>query len=278
MSDPLARDYLDRFAIHHYQDQNTADTSTFDGEFETRVRPVYLSEYGGGPRAWNTLDSGLTLARIYLSALTKGFFSVVNAAESCIWWNPNGGGKYWSFWVHAHHARFIRPNMVQIALDAPGADSDFMIGAFANRDVGSLSIVALNRSASDVTIELTSTGQLPAYFEGRVSDSTRRFVDLGEVSSASPITIPARSLFSLGYRHRAGDGPVTVVERRRARPAVAQAATTVSGTPLMLDLRGRTVALSSSRSTPAPGAYCRVLRDNAGRTILRRVVVQSQRP
>ncbi len=277
MHDSLANPYLERFAIHNYVDGVSVDTTTFDSIPDEHVRPLWVSENAGN-HAFDTPDSALLLAREMLKSFTRSGVSAFMAAESQHWWDEQTGRKYGSFWTFCHFARFVRPHMKRIKAQLAVADPELLVGAFANRDLGSLSLVIVNSADSERSIDLASTSQLPSEFEARRTTPTEYFVDLGTVSSAASITVPARSILSLGYRHRAGDGSVSGVEQPRAHTGGRAAVGTGPRLLMIMDLLGRGVYLSS-RGTPdlAPGAYCRVVRDGSDRLLVRRFVAAGRR-
>lgn len=276
LADAEAAPYLDRFAIHNYVDGVSVDTTTFDSLPDEHARPLWVSE-NAGKHSFDTPDSALILARTILKAFTRSGVSAFMAAESQHWWDPAGGRKYGSFWVYCHFARFIRPNMKRIGAQLATADPDLMVGAFANDDLGSLSLIVVNTATSERTIDLASASTLPAEFEARQTTATEWFVDLGTVSSDASIVVPPRSILSLGHLHRDGDGTATASVHEVSRLHPRADAHVVARSLTVVDLRGRTAGPALRGATGlAPGAYCRVARDGTGRTIVDRFVAHTR--
>ncbi len=223
---PEAAPYLHRFAFHAYgSDGQTIDTNRVAGLPDGVNGTVWMSEAG-----YNCLehDKAMILARTIM-----GFFN-----NGVSLWNHNGlitnqhhlitksvdgwpdGVPTPNYWTHAHFARFVRPGWKRVS--AACANEGLMVSAYAHAPTGGFSLVVINSSTSaqDLTLSI-SGGPIPAALEGKVTSESESFVDMGGISPSGTITMPANSIMSLGYNHRAtrADAVGVVLDARFERGA-----------------------------------------------------------
>jgi O-glycosyl hydrolase len=267
LSRPGLGQYLDRIAVHGNQ-PGAVDHAE---HLPSVDRPLWITEDGAGPpptrkAGYDSPDSALGLASKLQTLFVTYNFSAASAPTAQKWYDEMTGRKYGAYWVHAHFARFMRPNMKRIKAELDTALPGLLVGAYANSDVGSFSIIVLNTGAEERTLAFGSTTQLPASFEARRSGPSEYFVDIGTVSLDAPITVPGRSILSLGHRIRGNDGATRNVQRPADREYTQREThRRWNETPRLFDLRGRSVSVSPhTMERPAPGAYFRVRRDGSG--------------
>jgi hypothetical protein len=234
MSNPEARDYLDRFAVHGAVGPTDTDTGAFNNIRGDHERPLWLSEFNWGEQ---TYSEALGYGRAVMKGLASGNISGYMAGGSL--WDNAVGTKYHGYYVNAQFFRFVRPGMKRVG--AVCADTDIMVGAFADESIGSFSVVFINSATSARVVTLSMSGDtLPDQLEMRRTSATEGFVDGGMVASSSTISLPAESIVSLGYgiREDAGTAVRRAVNATRTRHAPA-----VRGKHLMYDLLGRSVPI-----------------------------------
>jgi hypothetical protein len=140
------------------------------------------------------------------------------------------------------------------------ADSDIMVGTFADESIGSFSIVFINNATTAKSVTLSTAGDtLPGQLEMRRTTASEGFVDGGMVASTVSISLPAQSIVSLGHKVRVGSG--THVKRPRAVARVPLSQRRPGGSTAF-DLRGRRVTRTEScrrrgAAVMSSGAYPR---------------------
>jgi len=271
-ADPVCAPYVHRDAIHAYMpDAVTFDPAAFGGRVQpVEGTPLWMSEspykgdvstYEGAIHAAKTL-----VAAFKYSSMSAWIHLGIMANRGSNGWqtglaDKTSGARFPTYWVTAQYWRFIRPGMQRIEAQS-GRDSVEVI-AFKDDRVSSMSIIMLNETSTDHTVELSITGgDAPPRFDLRRTTESENFVMLGTVAPTATIDLPGRSVVSLGYNY-IGTGVPPDWETSVAHPIreTASGALVQTRSVRVYDLRGRLVSYGDGPAAIRSGAvsaaaYC----------------------
>lgn len=219
-ADPVARTYMDVFAVHGYTDGvnpnpgSTAATlwSTVYNRAKTVGAPVWMTETSGYTNGWT---GGFQLAQAIYAALKYG------KASAWLYWLVNyyGDEQYTlmvngtpnpRYYASKQFYKYVRPGAIQI--ESASDDLDIAVVAFAHPQDQTLTYVILNQGTAAKSATLAGSG-LPSSFAQYRSAASENCVNRGAFTGG-PLSIPAKSVVTLvgsGYNL-----PGTGVGDRRA--------------------------------------------------------------
>jgi len=202
-ADPVARNYMDIFAVHGYTDGvnpnpgSTAATlwSTVYNRAKTVGAPVWMTETSGYTAGWT---GGFQLAQAIYAALKYG------KASAWLYWliNYYGDEQYTlmvngtpnaRYYASKQFYKFVRPGAVQI--ESASDDLDVAVVAFAHPQDRTLVYVLLNQGVSAKSVTLSGTG-LPSSFAEYRSSASENCVSRGTLSGGS-LSVPSKSVVTL---------------------------------------------------------------------------------
>ncbi len=212
--DPEALGYMHAWAFHNYSRNSwhiRADTGSYSGSTPTQ-KPLWKTSGGQGLDSLNDWTTSMEQA--------NNIWNFLRNSKGSVWlWftlmaNSSGGefpknalmvnGKRTAaYYMSIHYFRYIRPGARQIGSES--SDDSVEVVAFNHSRNDCVTLVLLNNSSMDKTVDGISGSDVPVRFE-RVVSTLGAKLDHDSVSAGDNIVLPPNSLTTLVSGRYRGTG------------------------------------------------------------------------
>jgi glucuronoarabinoxylan endo-1,4-beta-xylanase len=198
-TDPVTSKYNGDIAVHrNAQDEELIRWVELTKDFN---RNYLMTETSGHDTTW---IGAMNLAKDIHEYLVLGNFS------AWIYWQISGNtggsnpGLYTlmlegkptkKYYTSKHYYRFIRPGAIRIS--ALASNDSLLVSAYKHPEEGTLTVVMINPSSTDITLRLDPNHSLPLKFDVNQSTETNLFSVERKYRAGDLLVIPANSIVSL---------------------------------------------------------------------------------
>lgn len=197
-ADPVARDYLDIFAIHNYgsdgispSDEGPTNWQNSRAIADANEQKLWMSETSGFDGNW---EGAMALAKSIYNALK---FGKINA---WIYWQMSDGSDgalirngtpTQKFYASKHYYRYIRPGAVQV--ESATDDEDVLVLAFKHDMQNTATLILINNASVEKVVKLNDSDQDYVVYQ---SHSKANFDDSRQLKDGT-VTLRANSITTL---------------------------------------------------------------------------------
>lgn len=196
MSDSVTKNFNGHFCTHRRGGKE--DLQTWLNETKEYKRQTWMTETSGHQQSW---EGALKMASDIHEYLVYGNIS------AWIYWqlSDEGDGVFSilvdgkptpKYYAAKHFYRYIRPGAVR--LEAISKDNELQVSAFHHPVDGTLTLVLINNSESDIS----TTTNLDHSFEVYRSTRNEECIPAGKYAPGEKIFVPAKGILTLVQEHR----------------------------------------------------------------------------
>jgi O-glycosyl hydrolase len=231
------------------------------GAAKTMGKEAWNTEFGNGSDDWN--GGAWANVRDMYSMLSLGYSGIVywllgphtnaSQADESVMYSLTPGPKARAIQAFA---RTIRPGAVRVRSVSTDSNNVRAL-AFRHDAQSKICVVLINNSSSQQTVSLAGSG-LPASFSVNLTSPTSNYASMASAGPGNNINLPVKGILCLV-------GTAALSAERPSAPLLAAGVASVKAV--------RTYSLDGKliRNTPSSrnaGAYCTVVRDDAGRATI----------